>query len=78
MFSAVLPPLLMLLLTSSLVSAGFRCSIGEFACSASCLTLGQTSGICDGEGECLCSEQSIRSVSQVNGWSMVDQWLING
>merc|ERR1711913_78831 len=28
-------------------------------CSASCVTLGQTSGICDGEGECNCSERSI-------------------
>merc|ERR1712127_89339 len=39
--------------------AGFRCSIGEFARSASCVALGQTSGICDGEGDCICSEKSI-------------------
>ena len=44
--------------------AGFRCSVvGGFlnifsgdarsaACSASCVTLGHTSGICDSDGEC--------------------------
>merc|ERR1712117_808539 len=39
--------------------AGFRCSLGEFACTASCVTLGQTSGLCTDEGECQCSERSI-------------------
>merc|ERR1712038_806295 len=50
--------------------AGFRCSVGSFlsifssslgdsACSASCVTLGQTSGICSNDGECNCSEKSI-------------------
>ena len=43
-----------------LAQAGFRCTLGEFACSASCVTLGQTSGICDDEGDCICSEKSIR------------------
>merc|ERR1712050_15391 len=38
---------------------GFRCSLGEWACTASCVTLGQTSGICDSEGDCNCSEKSI-------------------
>ena len=55
--------LLVLLVTTSLVRAGFRCSLGNFACTASCVTLGQTSGICDGDGNCICSEQSIRSVT---------------
>merc|ERR1712088_401145 len=51
--------------------AGFRCSVvGGFlnifsgeaksaACSASCVTLGHTSGICDSDGECHCSKKSI-------------------
>jgi len=42
-----------------MAQAGFRCSLGELACSASCVTLGQTSGICDAEGDCICSEKSI-------------------
>merc|ERR1712018_288531 len=42
-----------------LSQAGFRCTLGDFACSASCVTLGQTSGICDNEGDCICSERSI-------------------
>merc|ERR1712193_87792 len=50
---------LVLLVSTSLVSGGFRCTLGQWACSASCVTLGQTSGICDGEGECNCSERSI-------------------
>merc|ERR1712168_1721772 len=43
----------------SITMGGFRCTLGEWACSASCVTLGQTSGICDAEGECICSEKSI-------------------
>ena len=43
----------------AVTSAGFRCTLGEWACSASCVTLGQTSGICDSEDECNCSEKSI-------------------
>ena len=27
---------------------------------SSCVTLGQTSGVCDGNGDCICSEKSIR------------------
>merc|ERR1712203_44081 len=42
-----------------LVRAGFRCTLGNWACTTSCVALGQTSGICDGEGECNCSEKSI-------------------
>ena len=30
-----------------------RCSLGEFACTASCVTLGQTSGLCTDEGNIL-------------------------
>merc|ERR1712168_276427 len=43
----------------SITMGGFRCTLGEWACSASCVTLGQTSGICDAEGDCICSEKSI-------------------
>ena len=68
MFSKTMTTLLMVVAITSLVRAGFRCSIGNFACSASCVTLGQTSGICDDEGECICSEKSIRSVTRrLNG-----------
>ena len=34
------------------IEAGFRCSIGETACSAGCVVLGQSSGTCDDEGKC--------------------------
>ena len=54
-------PVLLLVLHCSLVMGGFRCTLGQWACSASCVTLGQTSGICDAEGECICSERTIRS-----------------
>ena len=54
--------LLVILATLTTTSmAGFRCTLGQWACSASCVTLGQTSGICDQEGDCICSEKSIRS-----------------
>ena len=36
----------------SKIEAGFRCSIGETACSAGCVVLGQSSGTCDDEGKC--------------------------
>ena len=62
MFSTMLSPVLMLLLTTSLVKADFSCSVGgDLVCAASCFTMGQSSGICDGAGECVCSEQIIRS-----------------
>merc|ERR1711976_364505 len=49
--------LLLALVGNSL--AGFRCTFGDWACSAGCVTLGQTSGICDDNGKCWCSERSI-------------------
>ena len=52
----------MLVSMATVARAGFRCTLGNWACTASCVTLGQTSGICDGEGECQCSEKSIRLV----------------
>merc|ERR1719225_2170331 len=51
--------LLVALSVISGIEAGFRCTLGNWACKASCVVLGQTSGICDGEGECKCSERSI-------------------
>ena len=63
MFGSKLSPVILVVLaTTTLVSGGFRCTLGNWACSASCVTLGQTSGICDGEGDCICSERSIRWV----------------
>merc|ERR1739848_80321 len=59
MFGSKLSPVLVLLVSTSLVSGGFRCTLGNWACTTSCVTLGQTSGICDNEGECQCSERSI-------------------
>merc|ERR1712024_104379 len=55
----MLSVLMLVVVESAVTSAGFRCTLGEWACSASCVTLGQTSGICDAEGECICSEKSI-------------------
>merc|ERR1711970_1657456 len=51
--------LLVILGFASPALAGFRCTLGEWACTASCVTLGQTSGLCTDEGECQCSERSI-------------------
>jgi len=55
----MLKSFLVLVSVLSVASAGFRCTFGNFACSASCVALGQTSGVCDGEGDCHCSERSI-------------------
>ena len=50
--------LLLVIVTKS--EAGFRCTIGgDKGCSAGCVVLGQTSGTCDDDGECWCSEKSI-------------------
>jgi len=43
----------------AVTQAGFRCSIGDFACTASCVVLGQSSGTCDNDNECWCSEKDI-------------------
>ena len=40
-----------LMASLAVTQAGFRCTLGNWACTASCVTLGQTSGVCDGEGE---------------------------
>jgi len=39
--------------------AGFRCFFGDWACSAGCKALGQSSGTCDDDDKCWCSERSI-------------------
>ena len=44
--------LLLIVATFGLCEAGFRCTIGEFACSASCKVFGQSSGVCDDDNEC--------------------------
>lgn len=40
------------LTTTSLVDAGFRCSIGEWSCKLSCKAQLKKTGLCDSEGEC--------------------------
>jgi len=40
-------------------SAGFRCTFGDWMCTAGCVMLGQTSGLCDENWDCHCSERSI-------------------
>ncbi|XP_023321879.1 uncharacterized protein LOC111696498 [Eurytemora carolleeae] len=39
--------------------AGLRCALGDVGCTVGCVLLGKTSGICDGDGNCHCSEKSI-------------------
>merc|ERR1712096_85330 len=51
--------LLTLMLLLVCVKSGFRCSLGEFACSASCKVLGQSEGTCKDDGECFCSEHPV-------------------
>merc|ERR1712130_256506 len=49
-----------LLCLTSIANAGFRCKLGgNVACTTSCVALGQTSGVCDQEDDCNCSEKSI-------------------
>eukprot|EP00092_Neocalanus_flemingeri_P024123 GFUD01026169.1.p1 GENE.GFUD01026169.1~~GFUD01026169.1.p1 ORF type:complete len:153 (-),score=24.67 GFUD01026169.1:59-493(-) len=48
---------LMLLLVC--VKAGFRCSLGESVCSASCKIQIKSEGTCDEDGECFCSEHPL-------------------
>ena len=50
---------LIVALAFGFTEAGFRCTFGDWACSASCVTLGHTSGNCDPENECICSERRI-------------------
>ena len=50
----------LLLVIVSKSEAGIRCTIGgDKGCSAGCVLLGQTSGTCDDDDECWCSEKSI-------------------
>ena len=51
--------LLLLVLTFGLAKAGFRCTFGDGGCTAGCVVLGQTSGMCDDENDCWCSEKRI-------------------
>jgi len=50
---------LLLVATITTARAGFRCTFGDWACTAGCVVLGQTSGVCDEQGKCWCSENSI-------------------
>ena len=57
--------LLALALSLMEVEAGFRCNVvftsilSDGACKASCVVLGHTSGICDNNRECHCSQKAI-------------------
>merc|ERR1712244_23947 len=60
--------------------AGFRCSIGELACTASCYTTLQDSGYCDEDGECICSERPIdidieERITELLGGLSVEEWI---
>merc|ERR1712062_65036 len=48
-----------LLALTAATRAGFRCTFGNWACTAGCVALGQTSGLCDDAGVCHCSAKSI-------------------
>merc|ERR1712154_564729 len=63
----MLSVLMLVVVESSLVMGGFRCTLGEWACSASCVTLGQTSGICDSERECNLGEKFCEGTCQATG-----------
>lgn len=75
----------MLLLLSSVLlitgaEAGFRCSIGEIACTASCYTTLQDSGYCNEDGECICSERPIdidieERITELLGGLSVEEWI---
>merc|ERR1711872_1048162 len=51
--------LLALFAVIPLAHGGFRCTFGNWACTTGCVFLGQTSGICDADWNCHCSEKSI-------------------
>merc|ERR1712080_449826 len=57
--SSTMKRFLLLLALLATVQAGFRCTFGDWACTAGCVVLGQTSGLCDDNGKCWCSENSI-------------------
>merc|ERR1712024_380665 len=51
--------LLLVLCGIGLSEAGFRCTFGDWACKAGCKVLGQSSGTCDDQNKCWCSERAI-------------------
>merc|ERR1711934_232610 len=58
--------------------AGFRCSIGELACTASCYTTLQDSGYCTEDGECICSEKPIDiedRITELLGGLSIEEWI---
>merc|ERR1712241_556155 len=47
--------------------AGFRCSLGQWACDASCATTLRSHGVCHPDGECECqAEVDINNISRCN------------
>eukprot|EP00096_Caligus_rogercresseyi_P010341 TRINITY_DN372_c0_g1_i1.p1 TRINITY_DN372_c0_g1~~TRINITY_DN372_c0_g1_i1.p1 ORF type:complete len:145 (-),score=33.42 TRINITY_DN372_c0_g1_i1:72-506(-) len=59
MSSKLFASLLVLCAFIQVNEAGFRCFFGNWACTAGCTVMGQTSGICGGDGKCWCSEKRI-------------------
>lgn len=58
--------------------AGFRCSIGEWACKASCVVTLQDSGNCRDDGECICNEEDLDiegRISEVLGGQSLREWI---
>merc|ERR1711862_270123 len=51
--------LILVLCGIGLSEAGFRCFFGDWACSSGCKVLRQSSGTCDDDGKCWCSERAI-------------------
>merc|ERR1712032_1068049 len=58
-FGKMLRHIFSLLVLTAATRAGFRCTFGNWACTAGCVGLGQTSGLCDDAGVCHCSARSI-------------------
>jgi len=50
---------ILILAVAHVSEAGFRCTFGDWACTTGCVMLGQTSGVCDDDWVCHCSERSI-------------------
>jgi len=60
--------------------AGFRCSIAEWVCKASCVVQLKDSGYCRDDGECICNEESLKveeRILEVLGGQSVREWIVD-
>jgi len=58
--------------------AGFRCSIGEWACKATCVVTLQDSGYCRDDGECICNEEELdieERITELLGGQSIKEWI---